>query len=291
VSDAQRTQKIKELTQKLSIVKDKKAKLDTEANSWADKRDELNEQGKRIRNEIFTLRNERNRLNEQVKELKQQRETARTEIREKIEKIKKLSQEIKVVAEKRPSRGFQVLQKEVEAIDWKIQTTSLNVKEEKELVDQVKQLEAQLSIYRKLDKLRQARLNLQNEVKSLKEKSDLYHKNLTEIAQKSQETHEKLLKNVDESKRLKAEADGFHKLYLEIREKAKPLQEELLTVSNELRRLKGEIREEEQQEKRKGDEAIRGKLEKQAREKLERGEKLTWEEFQLLAKDEDEPQD
>jgi len=47
--------------------------------------------------------------------------------------------------------------------------------------------------------------------------------------------------------------------------------------------LKDEIKKEESEEKKKSESAIREKLENQAREKLKRGEKLTWEEFQLLA--------
>jgi uncharacterized coiled-coil DUF342 family protein len=47
--------------------------------------------------------------------------------------------------------------------------------------------------------------------------------------------------------------------------------------------LRGQIRAEEEKERKEDEEALRQTLEKQAREKLERGEELSWEEFQLLA--------
>jgi len=47
--------------------------------------------------------------------------------------------------------------------------------------------------------------------------------------------------------------------------------------------MKGSVRREEEREKKKNEEVLRKKLEKRAREKLKRGEKLTWEEFQILA--------
>ena len=56
-----------------------------------------------------------------------------------------------------------------------------------------------------------------------------------------------------------------------------------MEIANKLKQLKEEIREEAEKEKKKSEEALREKLEKQAREKLRRGERLTWEEFQLLA--------
>jgi len=56
-----------------------------------------------------------------------------------------------------------------------------------------------------------------------------------------------------------------------------------LEISNQIKGLNEEVQREENKEKKKIEEALREKLEKQAREKLRRGEKLTWEEFQLLA--------
>lgn len=283
MSEQQKTREIEELTQKLSALKEQKNKLNIEANEWAEKRDKLNEQSRRLRDEVLNLRNERDKLNEKVKGLKQQREKTKTEIHEKIEEIKKLNQEIKALTQKKPSRSLQTLQKEVESIDWKIQTTPLNLKEEKELVEKVKQLETQLNIHRKLEQLSQKIFELQAEVKTLKTESRLCHESLTETAQKSQEIHGKMLGKIDELRKIEMEADDFHRLFLQTRERTGPLQEDIMEIANKLKQLETEIREEEKKEKKKSEEALREKLEKQAREKLRRGERLTWEEFQLLA--------
>jgi uncharacterized coiled-coil DUF342 family protein len=276
-------QKIEELTQQLSALKNQKDKLNVEAREWAEKRNKLNEQFKSLRSEAFELKNERDKLNESVRELKQQRDGTRTEFREKIEEIRKSNQEIKALAKKEPSRSAQNLQKEFESIEWKIQTSSLSLNEEKELVERVKQLQTQLNIHRKLDRLNQKIIESKAELKALETKNRLFHEKLTENAQKSQKIHEKMLEKIDASKKLKTEADSLHKLFLQTRERAKPIQEEILEISNQIRGLKEEIRGEEDKEKKKIEEALREKLEKQAREKLRRGEKLTWEEFQLLA--------
>jgi uncharacterized coiled-coil DUF342 family protein len=47
--------------------------------------------------------------------------------------------------------------------------------------------------------------------------------------------------------------------------------------------LQGKIRADLQKEKNDNESALRETLEKQAKEKLKRGGKLSWEEFQLLA--------
>jgi phosphoserine phosphatase len=274
---------IEELTRKLEALKGQRSKIDAEASEWVEKRDKLNKRFKSLRAEAIELKNARDKLNENVKDLKQQRDEARIASRAKIEGIMKLRQEIKSFAKKRPQRSLRALQAEFDNIEWQIQTSSSSLEEEKHLVEQVKQIEAQLNIYRRLDQLKQRVAELEAELKALETRNKASHAKLTEMAQKSRQMHEKMLEKINESKKLKAEADNFHKLFLQTRERARALQEEIAGVLKHVWQLKEEVREEEEKGKKEDEEALREKLEKQAREKLRRGEKLTWEEFQLLA--------
>lgn len=283
MSNLQRTQKIEELTQKLSELKTQREKLDAEIRDLAEKRNKLNEQFKNSRIEILEIKNKRDKLNETVKELKQLREKAKADLHLKIEEIKKLKGEIKALAEKKPSKGFQILREEIASIEWKIQTTSLDLKDERELVEHVKQLETQLNIHKKLDQLKQKFLESKIEAKALEANIQHFHKELTENAQKSQQIHLQMLEKIEESKRLKMKADSLHALFLQAKGKTNPVQKELLEISNQIKMLREEIRKEEVKERKKNESAVREELEKKAMEKLKRGEKLTWEEFQLLA--------
>jgi uncharacterized coiled-coil DUF342 family protein len=92
-----------------------------------------------------------------------------------------------------------------------------------------------------------------------------------------------MLAKLEEAKTAKAEADAIHKQFLEAREKAKPVRKQIVSITTEIRRLKGEVREEEQEERRHSEDELRQSLEQKAREKLKRGEKLSWQEFQLLS--------
>lgn len=276
-------QKIGEMNQKLSGLSDEKDKLLTEADGCAEKRNKLNENFKKLREEISKLKNERDGANEKVKWLKQRRSELKTRIHEKIEELKKLNQEAKMLMKKEPSRDYEALQKEFEDLEWKIQTTTLSMEEEKELVERVKQTELQLSVFRKLEKMDKKTLPLRSEIKALDNESKQCHERLTDIAQKSQELHQKMLTKIEESKKIKAEADSLHKAFVQAKEKLKPIQDEMTVTVIQIKQLKGEIREEEAKGKKQSEDAVRGKLEQQAREKMKRGEKLTWEEFQILA--------
>jgi uncharacterized coiled-coil DUF342 family protein len=274
---------IEELTKKLSALKEQRDKLDGEAYEWAERRNELNDKVKNLRDGILKLRAERDRINDQVKELKQQRNNTTTRIREKIEEMKKLNQESRALAKKRPSRSHQALQKEVESVDWKIQTTSLTLQEDRELVGQVKELEAQLNVYRRLEQLAQKILELRKEARALRSENGLRHQKLTKNAEESQEIHRNMIGKIEDSKKYKIEADVMHKRFLEVKEKARPVEGEMMGLANQIRQLRAEIRVEEEKERKQDQDALRETLERQAREKLKRGEKLTWEEFQLLA--------
>jgi len=286
LSRDQRKKEIEELAQKLSELKTQREKLTEETRDWADKRDKTNERVKELRAEIAKVRDERDKLNEQVQDFKLQRNALREKIRERIKEIKELRQKREVVSEKKPLRSHQSLQKEVESIDWEIQTSLLTPQEEKELVEQVKQLETQLGIHKKYEHLVQKIHELQAEIRAIDAKGKLFHEKLTAIAQKSQELHKKMIDKIEESKKLKTEADSLYQLFLQAKEKTLLVQAEISKVLNQLKQAKGEIREEEEQEKRKSEESLREKLQAEAREKLKRGDKLTLEEFKLLNEDE-----
>lgn len=283
MSERKKNEIIAELNEKLSTLKDRQTKLETEVRESADKRDRLNGRVKVLRDEVMDLRTQRDEVNSKVRELKQRRNEMTAKIHEMLEEIRTLQEKSKGPAKRKPPISREALQKEVESIDWKIQTTPLTLKEDKELVQRVKQLETQLAIYRKLEQLAARITHLRTEVRTRQSESELLHRQLTENAQKSQETHVKMVAKIEESKSLRKEADDMHRKFLQVKERKKPLQEEAKIVLDQIRRLKGEIREELQKEKEESQDALRETLEKKAKEKLKRGEKLSWEEFQLVA--------
>ena len=283
MSERKKTEIVAGLNEKLSALRDQVSRLETEASEWAGKRDKLNGRMRSLRDEVLELRGQRDELNSKVKELKQHRNEMIARVHERFEKIKKLEEEKRALVKRRPARGHEALQKEVESIDWTIQTTSLTLQEDRELVEKVKQLETQLAVHKKLEQATKRIAQMRTDIKAMRSESGLLHKQLTENARKSQETHGKALEKIEESKTFKTEADNMHKQFLQAKERARPVQAEMKVVLSQIRQLKGEMREELQKERKESQDALRETLEKQAREKLKRGEKLSWEEFQLLA--------
>jgi uncharacterized coiled-coil DUF342 family protein len=276
-------QQEKELNEKISLLRDQKSSVEAEAQAWAEKRDRLNDRFKTMREQIATLKRERDTANQKVKEHKLKRDEARTTIHQKTEDLKNLRTRIRETAEKKPASPRRSLQQQFDSLEWKIQTTSLSLDEEKQLVEQVKQAETQLNIYKKLEHTKQKILETQAQIKALRVEAQQHHDALTQTAKKSQELHEKMLQTIEETKKVKAEADSLHQTYVQTREKSRALQREINAQLEQAAGVRQEILQEEEQQKKQTEHIIRDHIERQAREKIKRKQKLTWQEFQLLA--------
>lgn len=289
MTETGKTREIETINERLAALREQASEKDAETRAHIEKRDNLNEQVKKLRNEIRELKNERDKQNENVKTLKQQRDEARDKIRTIAEEIKADRQKIVELKKNIPKISRALLQKELDDIEWKIQTTSLDLQEEKKLIEQVKQLEKQLNIYKKIEKQNERITVLGKEFQALKTKADECHQELTNAAQKSQKFHANMSAKVEELEKVKSEADSLHKAYIQAKELTKPIHEEIRRLIEQKRQLQNTMRQEDERKRKATEQALKEKLGSQAKDKLQRGEKLSWDEFQLLA--DDKPED
>jgi uncharacterized coiled-coil DUF342 family protein len=157
-------------------------------------------------------------------------------------------------------------------------------------VETVKYLETHLNIYKKIDQRMKKTAELRKELGTLEANADAAHQELMEIAERSQGIHAKMIAKIAESKKIKSEADSLHSAYVQTKEHVMPLHQEFTKLTEQRKKLQGALREEDKKRRKNAEEALKEKLGSQARDKLQRGEKLSWDEFKLLAdnKSEDE---
>lgn len=263
-----------------------KAKADTKG--YTEKRDKLNAELRILRQEIDSLKNQRDNMNQKVKTLKLKRDNSRARIKTLIQEIHLHHQKIADLKKKTPRENRKEMQKEFNNIEWKIQTTPLEMQEEKRLIERVKQLETQLNIYRKFDQHVKKISDLHKESELLEATVKASHQELSEIAERSHNMHEKMLIKIAESKMKKTEADSLHRAYIQEMEKVRPLRDEIRKLADQQRKLQVAIFEEDEKRKKNVEQALRKNLGCKAKEKLKRGEKLSWDEFRLL-ENEDSP--
>ncbi len=270
------------IQQQIEKLREQTSKANADMKKLIEKRNQLNEKTKKSRQEIAELKSERDKINEKVKLLKQQRDFVRSKIKPINDDLRALDKATSELKKKVPKIRQKDLQEELDAIEWKIQTTSLNLEEEKRLIENVKQLETQLNVYKKIDAKNQKIRGLLNERQTLSMQANAFHNELTEIARKSQELHLSISDKIKIAKENRTEADSAHQAFVKIKEQTAPLYEQIKQLTEQMRNVKGSIKEEDRAKKLINEQALKEKLGSEAKEKLERGEKLSWNEFQLL---------
>jgi uncharacterized coiled-coil DUF342 family protein len=280
-----------------------------------EKRDALHEKVRKSRDEINQIKAERDTLNEKVKQLKAQRDAVRVNVAPIMTEINAINEKIETLKKNQPHINVREIKKQHEELEFKIATTTMDVHEEKRLIDQVKELEIQLSGSKKIDTQHKKIKELLEHRKTFDQQADVYHKELTEVAKKSQELHAVMMEKVNAMKRDRDEADGLHQAFIKYKETNNQIYDQIrlligqstgiratMREQYQTRRKEDDSRRKEYEEKRKQDETkrqheqaeraakekvMKEKIGGEAREKLNRGEKVSWDEFALMLGDED----
>ena len=95
------------------------------------------------------------------------------------------------------------LQKEVEALDWRLQTTVMGIQKEREIVEKIKKLSAQIEgidDVKPADETGEHIRQRSTQIKEMMEEADGCHKELVSIADKSQEHHGSFVGYVEQLK-------------------------------------------------------------------------------------------
>ncbi len=316
MSEQQKPIKIEDLHQQIEKLREQANTAYAQTTKFIEQRNQLNDQVKQIRLEIDELKTERDGINEKVKMLKQQRDEIRAKTAPITEKINVIKEKIDLLKKGVPRERQQDLQEELDAIEWKIQTTTLDLQEEKGLIENVKELETLLSAYKKIDAKHKKIKELMSQRQTIEAEADVIHNALTDLAKKSQEIHTKMIEKVNTAKISKAQADSLHQAYVKAKEDILGFQVKIAELTGQLQGLRASMWEEDKvrriaaqqayKEREQADkerqqdakekqlavkekqQAIKEKLGAEAREKLQKGEKLNWNEFQLLMGDDEE---
>lgn len=280
---------LERLHEELRLIRKEYDLLDQEAREWKKKRDTFHIQLRDLRIETGNLKQRRDELNARVQELKKERDETRELRNQRIQEIKSLQEKLRTLYLKRPKRSTRAIIKEKEEAEWKIQTTSLTLQEEKELGQRVNRLESQLHILNRVNYVKTKITGLQSQIDTMLETADRLHEQLTEFADQSQEIHNRMTEIRTKTSKLQVEADGHHKNYCQKRAELKDVYEKQATIKENIESLRKKLAEEEEKERETRLQQTKKKVRQKAREKLNQGKKLSLAEFKLLAEEDEVP--
>lgn len=316
MTEKQTQSQISNINLQIDKIKEQIRENSEQIKKFIEKRNALHEKVRKAREEVNQIKTERDALNEKVKQLKQQRDAVRVNVSPIMTEINAIDEKIETLKKNLPKINYREVKKQHEELEFKIATTTMDIQEEKHLIGQVKELEIQLSGFKKIDVQRKKIKELLEHRKTFDAQADVFHKELTEVAKKSQDLHAVMMEKVNIMKREREEADSLHQAFIKAKEQNNQNYEQIrLLISQStgirasmreqyhLRRKEDDIRRKEYEERRKQEDAkrqqeqaeraakekvMKEKIGGEAREKLNRGEKVNWAEYALMLGDEDD---
>ena len=268
--------KIENLREELDRIKEKRDSLNLEARKWADERDRVHKNFKEILSKRSGSREKYGAINERIRVLKATIAEAREERRRKRVQLRDFQGKVRHLRAKGFYMKSEDLKAKIDEIEWQIQTTPLQLEEEKRLIEQVRFLETQLSIHKQVEKLR-------DDETSLKRKTDMAYNEVSELYEQKGKMRENMLELSKRMDDLKVKADELHGGYLRCRDEAQGFHRKYVEILNQTKSLERELSEIEEKRRAERTCKLREDLEKKALEKLSGRKRLTLEELKILA--------
>jgi uncharacterized coiled-coil DUF342 family protein len=254
-------------------------KIDDSANA----RDGLNLEVKRLSEEVKKLKSKRDALNARVKELKLKRDELRVQAAEKRETLSKLLEQTQQMSEQLKG-SVSELYRQINSLDWYIQTNPLAPKTERNIIAKISALEVNLAKHKGLRSVKDKLLKLRVEVGAMRLQAQSLHQELTTVAEQSEKVHESMQEVAKRLIQRKKAADVKHAEFLERNHERREAVDKLRETLERIDQLRSKIGEAKESPRLKG-EKVKSKYKEAATEKMRTGGKLSFEEFQALMED------
>lgn len=273
--------RIEELESQAISFKEHRNNSNEEAKKWAERRDLLNSEYKKVRVEVDRFRAQRDQMNEAVKALNNDRTDVKTQLDVKWEEYKNLREKLENLLN-RTSGSQRETERQIKALDWRIQTNPLDKVEENQIINQIRILEGESLVHKEASIVKEKIIERSTEIGVLKLRRDDVLKQVSEYATRSQEYHSLMLEKIKEAERIKNEADMAHQELVKCREEADSNHMKYSELVKEINELNLKIREfDETTRKKRINEVIDAHVET-GYKKLKERKKLTFEEFKAL---------
>jgi uncharacterized coiled-coil DUF342 family protein len=238
--------------------------------------------GERI-SELLGSKKERNSLTGEVQKLKQERDKLNKQIREKVQEIKKMNEEHKdVVGQFDKKNNPAALEKQIEQMEYKLETQPMSFDAEQKLNKKIKELKKQFAGVKDTAIVLTDLREKSKEIDRLKREANKYHRQVQEHAQNSQNKHESLISESKEIDDMKKEEDTLYKAfleektaYLEINNQLKEKVAALQKIKESLNQRNVKLKEDQKKEEMK---SLKERA-AEAEEKVKKKQKLTTEDL------------
>ncbi|MCS7145715.1 MAG: hypothetical protein NZ938_03365 [Aigarchaeota archaeon] len=279
-----------EISREIGELKEKIGELDRrieEANKKINKsiaeRDKTHTRMREIKEKVRALKEEKATLVEESRGLRRDVRELRQKLLNYIIEKRQLRGELKSL---RLSMDVNRIKKRLDEIDLYLASHRVSREEERRLFEEASKLETMLVDYEKALKIHLSLNELSPQMEEVRKELEEKRKRLDEVSTRLNQisTEMEMLNNVYDN--LKVEADRHHSSYLEAREERDRLEAERILAASKIYEFYRLLRGKREELMKRRISEVKAKRKKEAIAKLERGEKLEFEEMKILLEDE-----
>ncbi len=256
--------------------------LNTRTKGWIEKRDALNAQVRQYIEEAAEHRTERDSLNEAVQGAKTERETWNRKVSELLDELNRLRRR------KTPQGAvpLEKLKRDLRGLEFRQQTSVLAVDKERDLIEQIARLRAEIKGREKVMEEDEEVQALQATVKDTKETAEHHHEEVTRLADDAQVHHDAMVSLYEQADATRGEADNAQEQFIKTKMMADKEHQRHIDFIHEVRDYDKIIHGMRAKARRsRGGKEISTKQEAELiYERFKNGEKLSTEDLMLLQK-------
>jgi uncharacterized coiled-coil DUF342 family protein len=286
--------KLDELESQAAELRDKRNELYEKIKKIREERDRLNKTARATREQAHKHRDERDRVNAKVQEIKQNLGPLFEELDEKNQALAKADKLIKEDYKGLPSK--KKVQEALRQIEWEVMTTPTKemLGREDELIQRASKLRRTLDEFKGIEQKQDKKLDHLADKKAVEIEISALREEINKLAEQSQEHHERMILLYDQADKDQEKADQTHTKYVEKIQEVESIKEELNLIMSEIKSIRDGLKAHDNRldELRKMNTEQRAEALKQAAlKKLENGEKLSFEDLKLIYGDEDDEEE
>ena len=257
--------------------------LNDKTKEWAERRDELNSQVRKLIEDANVKRENRDKLNSEVREAKAQRDEWNRKFNDLSEKA------INLRREKMPKSGLSIrkYKAELRALEKKHMTSVLSAEKEKALMKEMSQLDAKIKeMEKEIEQFSEVK-TAEKDAREAKDNAENFHRKVSDLAEKAQIEHDAMLKLYEEADKLRKEADAAQEKFIETKLSADDEHREHIEHIRQVHdfdKIIAGIRDKGRKARQEKDETSAKKEAEEIFEKFRSGEKLSTEDIMILQK-------
>lgn len=263
--------------------KQSRDQLNEGTKKWVETRDELNTKVRELIEEASKHRENRDQLNSKVKEAKGQRDEWNRKVSELNEKVAQLKKDHMP----RDGPPLKRLKKELKSMEFKQMTSVLSPDKERELIDLLSDLQAQI---REREKSMEQNSEIKESIRELREardKAEESHRLVGDLAERAQTEHDSMIELYEKADELRKQADEAQEKFIECKLKADEEHRkhiEFIRQVHDYDKIITGLRQKARKAKKKKEESDAKKEAEEIFEKFKGGEKLSTEDIMALQK-------